>query len=371
MSSARDRLLVVEDEPSMLTVIREVLESEGFEVYGACNGVEALEILKTSPLPDLIISDVMMPQMDGFELLRRVRRVDAWVNIPFMFLSARTEQGDISAGKSLGADDYIPKPFDYKELLSVVRARLARYRAMAHHQTSQITELKRQILMLLNHEFRTPLTLIVAYTNMLKDFNERQISREELVEFLENVTSGAQRLRRLVENFILLVELNYSNESDPAFAWRILRIDDPLKLLRDSLESVSRISNHCQFEFEVDSNLPPFSGDRESLVIALRELIDNAIQWSPAGATIIIGACFQDGNIVLRVEDHGRGIPAQEVSKIGEAFYQIERGKMESQGAGTGLAIVGAIAKLHRGRVTVESVQNKRTVFSIVLPADE
>ena len=368
MPSTRDRLMVVEDEPSMLAVLREVLETEGFEVYCASDGVEALDMLKRNPLPDLIISDVMMPRMDGFELLRRVRRIDAMVNVPFMFLTARSEQSEVSVGKSLGADDYIPKPFNYQELLTVVRARLDRYRAMAHHQTSQIAELKRQILMLLNHEFRTPLTLIVAYTNMLRDFSDRPISHEELVEFLENVTSGAQRLRRLVENFILLVELNYSGQNDSSLEWRMHRIDDPLKLLRDSLESVSRLSTQCLFEFEVESNLPPFTGDRDSLVIAIRELIDNAIKSSPPGATITIGAYHREGMIHLRVEDHGRGIPQHEVAKIGEAFYQIERGKMETQGAGTGLAIVGAIANKHGGRVTVEATPNVCTVFSLVLP---
>ena len=121
---AADRLLVVEDEPAMLGVLQDILEAEGYEVYAAANGVEALEILKQKPIPDLIISDVMMPRMDGFELLRRVRRVDAWVNIPFMFLTARSEPSDMVSGMTLGADDYIPKPFEYAELTRVVAARL-------------------------------------------------------------------------------------------------------------------------------------------------------------------------------------------------------------------------------------------------------
>lgn len=370
MHTTRDRLLVVEDEPAMLMVLQEILEAEGYEVYCAKDGVEALDILKMNALPDLIISDVMMPRMDGFELLRRVRRVDAWANIPFMFLTARTEMSDMTKSKTLGADDYIPKPFNYQELLNVIGTRLERYRAMERHQSTQITELKRQILMLLNHEFRTPLTLIVAYANMLKEFNDRQISHEELLEFLGNVTSGAQRLRRLVENFILLVELRYPSQNNPSYAWRMHRIDDVQELLRDALESVSRTSDEREFKFEVDANLPSFTGDRESLVIALRELIDNAIKSSRPSSAITIGAYYQDGNVTLSVEDNGRGIPPHEMDKIGQAFYQIERGKLESQGAGTGLAIVGAIASLHEGRVSVESVPDERTVFHIVIPTD-
>jgi signal transduction histidine kinase len=370
MIASPARLLVVEDDRSMTVMLRTLLEKEGYSVTTACDGQEALDILSANALPDLIVSDILMPRLDGFELLRRVRGVEEWAHVPFLFLSAMSEPEDRITGRSLGVDDYITKPFHSREFLSVVASRLARARSSEARQSLQIAEIKRQILMLLNHEFRTPLTLIVAYTKMLEEFPQRQMAREEILEFLYNISSGAQRLRRLVENFVLLVELRYSAEAEAMYTWRMRRIDDLRTLLRESLEAVSSPTDGHQFNIEADERMPQFAGDRETLIIALRELIDNAVKAAPPASTITIGAYHLDGAVVFRVIDCGPGIAPAEIDKLGEAFYQIERGKTETQGAGTGLAIVGAIAKLHSGRVTVESTPHEHTAFSIVIPCE-
>lgn len=370
MNASADRLLVVEDDHSMTVMLRTLLEKEGYTVTTACDGQEALDLLAANPPPDLIVSDILMPRIDGFELLRRVRAVDAWNHLPFLFLSAMSEPEDRITGRTLGVDDYITKPFHSREFLAVVASRLARARSVEARQTLQIAEIKRQILMLLNHEFRTPLTVIVAYNRLLEEFPQRQMAREELLECLHNISSGTQRLRRLIENFVLLVELRYSADAESAYTWRMRRIDDFHALLQDALDSVSVPTDNHVFEIKADDHIPRFAGDHETLTIALRELITNAINAAPPATVITLGAYDKDGAVELRVVDRGPGIAPDEIRKLGEAFYQIERGKNEMQGAGTGLAIVSAIARLHAGSVAIESRPYEYTAFSIVIPCE-
>ena len=255
MIASPARLLVVEDDYSMTVMLRTLLEKEGYAVTTACDGQEALDTLAASPLPDLIVSDILMPRLDGFELLRRVRAVEAWSYLPFLFLSAMSEPEDRITGRSLGVDDYITKPFHSREFLSVVASRLERARSVEARQSVQIAEIKRQILMLLNHEFRTPLTVILEYTRLLEEFPQRRMAREEILEFLYNISSGAQRLRRLIENFVLLVELRYSAEAEAMYIWRMRRHRRPESHAARVARSPSPPDGQPVFNIEADERI--------------------------------------------------------------------------------------------------------------------
>jgi putative two-component system response regulator len=135
------KILLVEDDAPLLEVMHSILEAEGYEVYPAVNGRNALDLF-VSFRPNLVVSDIMMPEMNGFELLKSVRVIPEGVTVPFLFLSARTERSDVDRARSLGVDDYLFKPFDASELINAVRARLDRRRVIelfdtraAHLQT--------------------------------------------------------------------------------------------------------------------------------------------------------------------------------------------------------------------------------------------
>jgi putative two-component system response regulator len=136
-----DKILLVEDDSLLLDVMTNILEAEGFKIYPAANGKQALELFKTIH-PDVVVSDIMMPVMDGYEMLEQVRLLPSGQTVPFLFLSARTERADVSRARALGVDDYLFKPFDAPELVNAVRARLERRRVVelfdtraAHLQT--------------------------------------------------------------------------------------------------------------------------------------------------------------------------------------------------------------------------------------------
>ncbi|MBN2472885.1 MAG: response regulator, partial [Anaerolineae bacterium] len=321
------RLLVVEDDVHLLQGIRDILEIEGYEVFTASSGVEGLDILNDLPVPpDLIISDIMMPRMDGYQFFEAVRASESWISIPFVFLTAKGEKHDVRLGKRLGADDYVIKPMDPEDLLVIVEAKLKRHRQLATTYEGQVVDIKRKILTILNHEFRTPLTYMVAYSDMLNT-DADTLTSDELRVFLRGVNSGADRFRRLVENFIALVELE-TGEAAQNFQWR----HQPITNLRPLVTEVVEISRTLAeekgvaLETSVPESVPEFLGDYEYLRAALLQLMDNAIKFSDKPESAVMLRVTADaGHVYIAVEDQGRGIEPQYIADIWEPFTQVKR----------------------------------------------
>jgi len=364
------RLLVVEDEPNLLLGIRDILKLDGYEVITAQNGREALEALHAidGQLPDLIVSDIMMPQLDGIELLEEVRKHDNWVAIPFIFLTAKGEKSDVQRGKIMGVDDYLTKPFDADDLLVAVDARLRRQQALNQLQAGAISTIKRSILTILNHEFRTPLTLVVAYAEMLKDTRIEEMDENELLMFLREINSGADRLRHLIENFIVLVELE-TGDANKTFCWRKQPITDLPGMIENLCEHTFKGREpERPYELYVSGTVPEFEADRDYLTMILRELLNNAIKFSEPEQPVEVHIDANDRELSIHVVDYGRGIPEAEQEKIWDNFYQVRREQFEDQGAGSGLAIVKGLVEVHKGRVSVRSRLGEGSRFTVSIP---
>ncbi|MFN8375498.1 MAG: hybrid sensor histidine kinase/response regulator [Anaerolineae bacterium] len=362
-------ILIVEDDTHLLNGIRDILALEDYRVLTAENGKLALNVLTSEPRPpDLIVSDIMMPEMDGLEFLNKVRQNANWVSLPFMFLTAKTEKTDVQAGRRLGVDDYLNKPFDAEDLIIAIEARLKRQRSIHEFYTGAMSNLKKNILMILNHEFRTPLTLVVAYSDMLTDPNVADMNRDELRSFLNGISAGAERLRRLVENFITLVELEMG-ESRKIFDWRKAPLLDVELLLKEACEHARRNPKlKHTLTIQVTGAIPPFVADREYLNLALVQLIDNAVKFSKSDKSVIVGAHADKDWVYIWVKDEGRGVPVKSIDEIWDTFNQAEREIFEDQGTGSGLAIVRGVVALHGGQVTLQSERGVGSTFTIVLP---
>jgi signal transduction histidine kinase len=365
----KGRLLVLEDDPNLLVGLRDILELDNYQVVTAENGKQGLDILNHDPYtPDLILSDIMMPMMDGMEFLRHVRRQDRFVKIPVIFLTAKDEKTDIQQGKVLGVDDYLVKPFEAQDLLIAIAAKLDRHRRINQAQEGAVAEIKRHLLTILNHEFRTPLTLVVAYADMLKEYELEQMSPGELVSFLKGVNSGAERLRRLIENFILLVELE-TGDLAHTYEWRKSEIYDLSDIIRAAHQHALREeTRHRRVSFNLNAPSVQLIGDAEYLMVAVRELIDNAIKFSAPHQPVIVETYLDGKWVCIEVIDYGRGIPNDELGKIWQPFYQIRRDLYEDQGTGTGLALVAGIMEIHQGEALVESVEHQGSRFTLKLP---
>jgi two-component system sensor histidine kinase/response regulator len=364
-------ILVVEDDSNLMSGIRDILELQDYHVLTANNGLEGLSVIRAqTDVPDLILSDIMMPHMNGYEFFDEVRKETRFAAIPFIFLTARGEKSDIRVGKAMGADDYVVKPFNAEDLLIVIEAKLRRREELERIHKAEIGDLKQSILTILNHEFRTPLTYIVAYADLLNQ-DAATLNYTEINDFLQAMGLGADRLRRLVENFILLVELE-TGEGKKAFASRRRQLDDPILALADACDQIESVARQKGIDVRVQQSndqWPNVTVDPVYLKLALICLIENAIKFSDApGKTILLDASVSDHEVWLSVQDEGRGIAQDQHEVIFDMFYQIDRATHEDQGAGVGLAIVKRVMDLHSGRVVVESVVGEGSRFSLVFP---
>ena len=363
-------IMVVEDDFALLEGIRELLELTDYRVVPASNGVEALELLDRFR-PDLIVSDIMMPEMDGYEFHSKVRERVELLTIPFIFLTARGEKVDIRRGKSEGADDYITKPFDDEDLLVAIGAKLTRWQVLREKQDEEIAGLKHKILLTLSHEFRTPLTYIINYAEIL-DMNDEDLTSEDFSEFMQGIRRGAIRLNTLVEDFLALVELQ-TGEAVQAYFYRRVLLEDPVAWLRIQAKHVEAKAKEANLEMAIDvpEDLPPFVVDEAYFSNALHRLLDNAIKFSDEKSEkVSFSARVENDEIVILLEDEGVGIPEEELGDLFNIFHQIDRAKIEQQGTGSGLAIARGIVEIHGGRIEAESKLGIGSIFKVYLPID-
>jgi signal transduction histidine kinase len=361
-----EQILIVEDDLAMSSGIRDVLEMNGYRVQLAENGVEGLKTLENFR-PDLIISDIMMPEMDGFEFLEQVRRQPRWAAVPFIFLTAKGQRPDIRAGKQLGADDYLVKSVDLEDLLVVVRAKLDRALTIRQQGRREMDDLKRNLLNMLSHEFRTPLTYITGYVDLIQ---EGDWSAEELQKFLGRIKGGSIRLNRLVEDFLLLVRFE-TDDARQAYLMDKAPFNNWSSLLARVFDHLHEAAAARQVTLlrEVEPDLPPVDVHESYLENALVRLVDNGIKFSKPSGGHVWGTVKVEGERVrCTVKDDGIGIPASEVEKVFDRFHQINRQRIEQQGAGIGLAIVKNVADLHQGEVGCASAEGVGSEFTIWLP---
>ena len=369
-------ILLVEDDELMLAGICELLEiaDTGYDltVLTAENGKVALDIV-TNTVPDLIISDINMPLMTGIELLAHLRQHPQWLSIPVIFLTAKGNDEDIHLAKTNGVDLYITKPFVSTELLELVRSQLDRTFQLSKSYQQIITSLKGDILQILNHELNTPLTYVVAYSELLLDTHDNLEDLSYSYDFLRGIQAGCVRLTRLVIDFIQVIELR-TGETKSAYQQNSQLIESIEPLLEEALHKSQKkfLPNAIQVDFSPTLEPITLMGHKESLVSAFERLLDNAIKFTfnhkGAEGKVELFVISSDDELQVHIRDEGIGFPPHVYQQIFDLFYQYNRKEYEQQGTGTGLTIAQELIHLHNGRIEVESVQGQGSLFKVILP---
>lgn len=372
-------ILLVEDDASILDGMADLLQifDIGYEanVLKATNGEEGLVVMEQET-PDLIISDIMMPKLNGFEFLARVRENPDWVHIPFIFLTAKGKKQDIMEGRRSGAELYITKPFVSTELLELVKSQLERTFQLRRARQQKLGTLKRNILQLLNHEFRTPLTYVTAYYDMLADSIVNVEEPDNLQDYLRGIQVGCVRLTELVEDLIKIMEIR-TNKAAQNFKEQARPIHDVGSLFRSRGEALAmRVDqSKISIDFDIESDLPSVYGDPGGISDAIDRLLDNALKFTRVKdqepQQIRLSAYADNDQVHLCVEDTGIGFPAHVQKQLFDLFYQHNRERLEQQGSGAGLAIAKGLIDLHNGHIEVESEVDHGSKFTIVLPQYE
>ena len=361
------RILVVEDEESIRDSIIEILSADRHECLEAANGRQGVE-LAHEYLPDLIVCDVIMPELDGFGVLNELRQDPVTATISFIFLTAKAEKTDQRLGMDLGADDYLTKPFSVAELRRTVATRLARQSSLEQKINRKMQELRASIALALPHELRTPLTGILGFSELLMD-ESSDFQPQEIRSLAGYIYTSGERLLRLIENFTFYIELEQlAAEPEQLIALRDERPEAASARLIG--EVAQRESERANRDDDLKLEIQPalLAMDDKHLHKLAAELVNNAFKFSSAGTPVqVTGQLLNPPNYQLTISDHGQGMTAQQIAAIG-AYQQFGRQQYEQQGAGLGLAIVKRLVELYGGTLTITSEPAGETTAQVQLP---
>ncbi len=356
----KKRILVIDDLQENVSVIREKLEQEGFDVNASFDGKTGIKKALTDS-PDLILCDVKMPEMSGFEVMNILKDNPGTATIPFIFLSGKSSEFDIREGMRLGADDFLVKPFNLDELIKAINVRLNKKEMFEKH----LNNLRHSISYSLPHELQTPLAAILGFTDYLIEEYEI-IQPDEILDVAESIKESAGRLNDLVKNILTAVKLDALSRDKEKI--RSLRKHSTL-ISKELIESIAMKKAKIHGR-EKDLLLEIMPAEvvisMEHFTKLIEEVLDNAFKFSEKGDNVKIIGYSYGLEYMFYFIDHGRGMTDEQISQIGE-YMQFERMVYERKGAGLGLSIVRKILDIYCGELTIESIPFKQTLVSLRL----
>lgn len=361
-----NKILVIEDDPDVRDVVVDILEAEGFYSLSACNGIAGLDIAREKQ-PDLIICDVMMPEMDGYAVLANLRQDAALAVVPFIFLTAKSEKQDIRQGMELGADDYLSKPFTREGLLKAISCRLNRQAALEEKSQQKLEDLRASISFALPHGLRVPLQAIITDAKCLMD-DYATIQPGELLEVAETIYGASKTLYRMMQNFLFLAELKLLETSPERLQMlQEQHISHSQAVITDSTQNKA-----LEFDRARDLTLQlqelPVQISEPMLKKIVDELVDNAFKFSLPGDPVQVITACQENRFTLSIIDQGRGFLPGQIEDVG-AFTQFDQENYDQDGVGLGLTIAKRLVELHDGELHIESIPGRQTTIRVSLPA--
>ncbi len=404
------KVLYVEDTPESQRLVQRILTAEGFDVVIAEDGISAIEIARQE-MPDLILMDINIGGLDGYEVTTRLRTIQGLEEVPIVAVTAATLAGDRERALVAGCNGYIAKPIDVDQFPDQVRSYLVgkteevkpeekedylleynrrlvkrledkvRELEKANEELQRVEKMKSDFVILAGHELRTPLTVIYGYLQILlanpaiPGSVEQEGSPRHL---LKNVAEAVERLSQVIQD-ILNVSLIDANRLDLAHEPVFIN-----SIIQSVLHNLRNFGPQRELIFELGGGLrklPVIEGDPRRLHQALWNIVSNAIKYTPDGGTITIDGKVEDDTVHLWVKDTGVGIPPEELDRIFERFYVLEdvalhrssKTAFKGGGLGLGLAVAKGIIEAHGGRLWAESegYDEKKlpgSTFHIVLP---
>ncbi len=359
------KILIIEDADPLRNDVIEMLTFEGFDVRGAADGHEGVDEAQKYH-PDLIICDIMMPGMDGYEVLSALQKDIETRTIPFIFLTAKTDRADMRYGMGLGADDYLTKPFMANELLETIHARLQRHVVFTDIAEQQVNELSENIITALPHELRTPLNTILGFSDMLAAESSR-LKPDEVSKWAQHISEAGKRLNRLMENYLTYARIE-TLRRDPEKSSELKGSKSmPAVIIQIHAEHYAEFYERAdELELDIDNGQEVCISDQDISKIT-EELIDNAFKFSQKGSKVHVSTLTEGEQYMIRVRNSGRGMSPAQINAVG-AYMQFDRFFYEQQGNGLGLIISKRLTELYNGELSISSVPHEQTTVEVRLP---
>jgi two-component system sensor histidine kinase/response regulator len=354
-------LLVVDDQESNIQVIGAALGQLGFEILPATSGAQAFQRLAVRR-PDLILLDLLMPEMDGFEVCRRVRENQDWTELPIIFLSSADDKGLIVRALESGGVDYITKPFNHAELVTRVRTHLALKRA--RDESKQLAEDRDELLGILTHDLKNHLGGMDMSAQLLRDRTE-SAADPKLRLMAENISHSSSQMLAFVKEFLANASADHSLRIKTE---RVSLKDAASRVVQQHREAAKRKQIVFQTALEGDGAL--VQADPAALNQVLDNLLSNAVKFSPLGKQIRVAVCSSGSKFVeCQVQDQGPGFSEKDKAGMFRRYGRLSaRPTGGEPSTGLGLSIVKKLVLAMHGELDCESTSGNGATFAFRLP---
>lgn len=357
-------ILIVDDTPENLQVLGTILKSEGYRIMIAQNGNQALGATKKA-IPDLILLDVKMPELGGFETCKRLKADPATREIPIIFLTAQVNTEDVVNGFELGAVDYVTKPFNATELLVRVGSHLGRVllqRALAQH-SAEIAQMRREYETLLNRELKSQILPILNCSGLLSQLGGDKLSDYER-DWIDTIFENAGKMGKLIEALKQLQEFEVGRQQ-----LKLSGLDFGLLVKRVCADQQAIIGNLVKIHFADELSTGFVEADEGLLSGVIQNLVRNGVEHTieketEIGRWVNIRLYNEKQHVVLEINNGGEPIPAQ---KLGSFFEKFNTGRT-GQGMGLGTTYAYLVTKAHDGDISVTSNKAEGTTVRVRLP---
>jgi two-component system sensor histidine kinase/response regulator len=355
------RVLVVDDHPQNVELLEAYLIPEGYDVITAFDGLEALEKVAESP-PDIVLLDVMMPRMDGYEVCRQMKDDEATRFIPIVMVTALKELEDKIKSIEAGADDFLTKPIVKIEMLTRIKSliRVKRLHDDLEKSYSELKELERtkeNLTQMIIHDLKNPLTGIKANLEIvgMDDLGDTQ-------ECLDAAQRSADLLYYMIQD---LLDISKLEENKLNLIREDVVVEELCATTMGEVEAPAHAEDK-EVKLDIASDVPAVSMDRTLIYRVISNLLLNAIKHTGRGGSITLRATVDGQEVTIAVADNGHGIPSQYLETIFEKFGQVET--RQRTGTGLGLTFCKMAVEAHGGQISVESVEGEGSTFTFTLP---
>ncbi len=366
-SVSRQTILIIDDQPRNLQLAAHVLNPY-YELILVNSGEKGLRIA-AEKLPDLILLDIMMPEMSGYEVCTRLKQNDALREIPVIFVTAKTEEEDIIQAYEVGGVDYVMKPFRAKELLARVKTHLSIKEGREKIERlnvylNELNENKDKLFSIISHDLRGNAGQVDTLADIImKSPGYKEIS-VELKEPFVMLKQSSKNNRDMLDELLLWTRNQFNKLEFKPVPILVENIIDQVITQLQPLADTKQISLRQQ----LDDNLT-LTADEDMLIVIFRNLISNAIKFSNAGDEITIRGSQQNDDIAIEVTDHGVGIAKEDLGKLFNKNAHLSTfGTAGEKGTGLGLELCADFVNKHSGKIEVESEPGKGSTFRVVLP---
>jgi len=359
------KILVIEDTDNVRDNICEILETEDYEVHSAENGKVGVE-MAINVQPDLVLCDIMMPVMDGYETLKEMRKNVVTSTVPFIFLTAKNTRHDQRLGMELGADDYIPKPFTIEELLGAVSMRLKRSEEFKEKSEKKLNELTKNLGTPITDVIHEPLKAIVGFSKMLMT-EYSTMEKFEMAEFNQLIYKAGMKLNTIVGKSFLYYQLQALELDKEKLAIKSEEVAKDIKALIEpainDLAAEMKRNDDLMLNLEnADIKLPA-----DLLTIAIKEITENAFLFSPKRSAVRVIGGKEDNQYVITVRDEGLGMTQDQIANVG-AYQKYQEDLESKSGVGLGLNNAKKIVEIFGGNMLIKSSLGLETTIRVSLP---